>query len=109
MVEQRRVASIGGKREEQSNKLGQQTGTDSVANAAEAGKLLGMITRACSSREELEEATDIRTGHFISDLIQRTGGYGDWFWLETDPLTVSGKQLFWLRDIKDKLIEAGKL
>lgn len=70
------------------NRLGQQTGSDS--NAKEAMELVRMI-------EPHFEQLSSNEQRFISKVSELLDRYGE-------RTIISGKQLFWMRDIKDRLL-----
>lgn len=73
-------------------KLNQESGGDADSRAAEANRILFEmgVAEACGSFE------DDKSNEFVQGMIDRFEKYG--------PKTqVSAKQLFWLRDLKDKL------
>lgn len=80
--------------------LGQQTGGNSLSDGREARTLLAMI--APVGRETVREIAGDRAAQFVADLVEQSNATVTHF-------TVTGKQLFYLRDIKDKLVDKGVL
>ena len=80
--------------------IGQQTGGTSYDDRDEALRIVRMIAEA--SHEDIETACGLEAANFVRD-VRVMVGFGK------SPIPVTGKQLFWLRDIKDKLIEKGIL
>ena len=74
--------------------LGQQTGGSATMDTAEAGKIMSMIDPI--DELALADTLSEKEFKFIHD-IRVSIAFG----------SVTGKQLFWLRDIKDKLVDAG--
>ena len=70
--------------------IGQETGGDAVARAKEAKELVDMIL---PHSEELSP----KEQRFIEQTAERLDQYGE-------KTIISGKQLFWLRDIKDGVL-----
>lgn len=81
--------------------LGQQTGGDEISNGHEARAILRMITSQVN-KVDMMEVLDDRAMKFLEDMVERANTFVTHF-------RVSGKSLFWLRDIKDKLIDKGLL
>jgi len=65
------------------NPLGQETGGDENARLSEAHRLVDMIT-------SVQDRLGPKEARFVEDM--------------RDCTTCSGRQLFWLRDIKDKYL-----
>lgn len=83
--------------------LGQQTGGNSYTDVVEATEILRLICNGGTGiRAKCEEALSQKEFTFLEEMIDRRNTM-------VDHLSVTGKQLFYLRDIKDKLIEAGVL
>lgn len=78
--------------------LGQQTGGGATSDADEAMKLLKMVELAGGS-ELVGAILGEKSANFVDQLITQAAIYNE--------LHVTGKQLFWLRDIKDRLVERG--
>jgi hypothetical protein len=80
--------------------LGQQTGNDEWADALEYKRLLAMIL-GCP-KADMQRVLDPKSMAFIEQEVNRVNATITHF-------RVTGKQLFWVRDIKDKLVERGLL
>ncbi len=81
--------------------LGQQTGSGSApADGQEARKLLAMITPV--GREMVELHCGSKAAKMVAEETERSNAIVTHY-------TVTGRQLFWLRDIKDRLVERGIL
>jgi len=77
--------------------LGQRTGGTAQSDADEAKRILKMLAPG-ESRQEFAEALSRKENTFLHEQMLAS----------LFPLySVTGKQLFWLREIKDKLIERG--
>jgi hypothetical protein len=76
--------------------LGQQTGGNALSDAHEARQILRLIG-------DTDYANDLskREAGFLDDMFDRA--------LVNPEFRVTGKQLFWLRDIEDKLVERGPI
>jgi hypothetical protein len=83
----------------QSRGLSQQTGAGSQSQVAEATKLMGMINPVRKGNPEAIRGEDRA---FLADMQDKMNNYGS-------GLFVSGKQLFRLREIKDRLVEEGEI
>jgi hypothetical protein len=81
--------------------IGQQTGGDEWGDALEFKRILKMIVDGCK-RSEMEQVLDSKSMAFLTEQVARANAIVTHF-------RVTGKQLFWLRDIKDKLVERGIL
>jgi len=79
--------------------IGQQTGGDQWADALEFKRLLKMILDNCK-RADMQRVLDAKSMTFIEEQVERANATVTHF-------RVTGRQLFWLRDIKDKLVERG--
>ena len=78
--------------------IGQQTGGDEYGDALEAQRILKII--ADVSVEDIYEHVGVRAGNLIRDM--RTSlAFG------VSNFRVTGKQLFFMREVKDSLIEKG--
>lgn len=80
--------------------LGQQTGGNVDSDTREALTLLKMIG-SCPWDED-DSGIGLRARIFLHEQYEREGR-------DKGAYKVTGKQLFWLRDIKDKLVERGIL
>lgn len=80
--------------------IGQYTGGDQYADAAEFRDILKMICEA--GRGKCSGYLTDKEVNFIDESVGRSNTFVTHF-------RVTGKQLFWLRDIKDKLVDAGVL
>lgn len=79
--------------------LGQNTGKPSyVSNTPEAIMLLNLIGKP--DREEVQTHLNQQEYTFLVDMYEKWSQYGR-------GLVVTGRQLFYLRDVKDKLIDGG--
>ena len=78
--------------------IGQQTGGTAQSDGQEARTLLGMI--APCGIEVVKEICGDRAAGFVAEQVGRSNAIVTHF-------TVTGKQLFWLREIKDKLVDRG--
>lgn len=76
--------------------MGQDTGGTQEDRNVEANKLMAMMNLG---RERWRDYLTVWELGFMTDMYNR--------WMDGGIAPVSGKQLFRLRDIKDKLIEAG--
>lgn len=81
-----------------SNQLGQDTGNDRLGNGREAAQLLKLICSA--GKAAVLEHCGEKASQFVSEEVERLNATVTHF-------GASGKQVFWLRDIKDKLVEKG--
>jgi hypothetical protein len=79
--------------------IGQQTGGDEWADALEFKRLLKMIVDGCK-KSDMQQTLDAKSMQFLEEQVERANSIVTHF-------RVTGKQLFWLRDIKDKLVERG--
>jgi len=77
--------------------LGQQTGGTAQSDADEFKRILQMIANV--DGEVLEAVCGSKAASFIREMRTRMSFGG--------PLCVTGRQLFWGREIKDQLIEKG--
>ena len=84
------------------NGLGQYTGADALANGREAKELICMIASVENAGVTIKRVCGDLAFEFVNAQLERYNTIVTHF-------TVSGKQLFWLRDIKDKLVDAGVL
>jgi hypothetical protein len=82
--------------------LGQQTGGDEWGDAAEAITIFKMICNKSGLRKQAADVLTPEAFRFLEDQIDRYN-------TTVTHYRITGKQLFWLRDIKDKLVEAGIL
>ena len=80
--------------------IGQQTGNDEWADSLEFKRLLNMVLEC--PKADMQRVLDSRSIVFLEDQVNRVNAV-------VSHLRVTGKQLFWLRDIKDKLVERGLL
>ena len=78
--------------------LGQQTGNDEWADALEYKRLLKMILEC--PKIDMQRVLDTKSLAFVEQEVDRVNATVTHF-------RATGKQLFWLRDIKDKLVERG--
>ena len=78
--------------------IGQITGGNAMSDGKEAIRLLRMIT-PCGI-DTVTEVCGANAAKFVSEQTDRSNATVTHF-------SVTGKQLFWLREIKDKLIERG--
>jgi hypothetical protein len=81
--------------------IGQETGGDEWADSLEFKKLLRMIVEGCK-KADMQRVLDTVSMNFVEHQVLRANSMVTHF-------RVTGKQLFWLRDIKDKLVERGLL
>lgn len=81
--------------------IGQQTGGDEYADTSEFRRILKMILEGCK-KIDMQRVLDAKSMEFLEDSVSRSNATVTHF-------RVTGKQLFWLRDIKDKLIDRGLL
>lgn len=79
--------------------FGQTTGGTHDDNEREARTIIGLIRNV--TIPEIEDACGGQSANFINGMRV--------YLARTHPSTVTGKQLFWLRDVKDKLIETGRV
>ena len=82
------------------SKLGNQTGkaaNGALANTPETLELIHMIGEIDDRKKR---AINVLDYGFLLDMQGKVKQYGA-------GLVVNGRQLFWLRDIKDKLVQAG--
>jgi len=79
------------------NGIGQQTGGTAQSDADEAKRILSMIENVHG--EVIESVCGGKAAQFISEMQVRRRNGG--------PLCVTGKQLFWLRDLSQQLVEKG--
>lgn len=80
--------------------LGQDTGKSPIENGYEAREILKMLCSKHGIRAEVLEHCGDTAVAFVEDMVEGLNAHvTHWY--------VSGKQLFWLRDIKDKLVEKG--
>jgi hypothetical protein len=77
--------------------IGQQTGGTARSDADEAKRILSMIENVHA--DVIEAVCGGKAAQFISEMQVRRWNGG--------PLCVTGKQLFWLRELKDKLVDKG--
>jgi hypothetical protein len=82
------------------SELGQDTGKSDLENGHEARKLLKLIAPA--GKEVVSKLCGAHSARFVAEQVARSNGFVTHY-------CVTGKQLFWLRDIKDKLVERGAL
>jgi len=82
--------------------IGQDTGKSFLDNGREAREILGMLCSQDGIREAVTEYCGERAANFVEQEVERSNA-------TVTHYSVTGKQLFWLRDIKDKLIEKGIL
>lgn len=83
----------------ESRGMGQTTGGTHNSDRDEAVSILQLMAHC--SIDQIEQVAGERAGDFVTDLrVELSLGA---------ELLISGKRLFWLRDIKDKLIERGIL
>ena len=79
--------------------LGQQTGSDSpLADAAEALRILAIIEGA--DTDVIEYHCGAKAAKFVWDMRQSLIN-------DENKFTVTGKMLFFLRDVRDQLVEKG--
>jgi hypothetical protein len=81
--------------------LGQQTGGGATSDADEARKLLELIEDAGGYSLVLEVMGD-KSANFVASQLEARD-------IRRSSYYVTGKQLFWLRDIKDRLVEGGHI
>jgi hypothetical protein len=81
--------------------VGQQTGGDEWADSLEFKRLLKMILDGCR-KDDMQRVLDSKSMAFLEEQVARANAMVTHF-------RVTGKQLFWLRDIKDKLVDRGIL
>jgi hypothetical protein len=80
--------------------LGQQTGGTALSDGQEARRLLAMIC-PCGI-DAVTEVCGSAAAEFVKSQSERSNAIVTHY-------AVTGKQLYWLRDIKDKLVERGLL
>ena len=78
--------------------IGQDTGSDEYGDSLEAQRILKII--ADVSVEDIYEHVGVRAGNLIRD-VRSSLAFG------MPNFRVTGKQLFFMREIKDSLIEKG--
>lgn len=78
------------------SQLGQTTGADQTSRDEEANRILMMLK---PSKDQWRDHLTVWELGFMTDMHAR--------WCDGGRINVSGKQIFRLRDIKDKLIELG--
>jgi hypothetical protein len=85
-----------GMSQNKAKKLGQYTGGSDADRTRVAISILTML--------EMVSHTDMRDEdkEFVLDMLEKRAMYGA-------ALLVTGRQLFWLRDVKDKMIAKGAL
>jgi len=77
--------------------IGQQTGGTLSSDSAEARRILAVIEQV--SIGDIEDYCGAKAAKFVYDMRQ---------WLaETGGCMLTGKQLFFLREVKDQLVEKG--
>jgi hypothetical protein len=79
--------------------IGQQTGGDEWADALEFKRILKIVLDNCK-KDDMQRVLDQKSMKFLEEQVDRANATVTHF-------RVTGKQLFWLRDIKDKLVERG--
>lgn len=82
--------------------LGQQTGGSAATDRDEAMKLLGMMHQVDLNDKKVIRCLSPTDHDFLDELMDR---YENFY--TRDFGVITGRQLFWLRDIKDKLVSAG--
>lgn len=82
--------------------LGQTTGGTRSSDAAEAAEIIKMLCSKSGMESAVREYCGEKAVKFVHEQVESYNAHVTHF-------SVSGKQLFFLRDIKDKLIEAGVL